>query len=41
MQPFRFVDLADADREALDASLKSFLNDEAKGEAVKKAAAGA
>jgi hypothetical protein len=41
MQPFRFVDLADSDREVLDASLKSFLKDEATGESVKKAAAGA
>jgi hypothetical protein len=41
MQPFRFVDLADADRTTLDASLKSFLGEEAKGDAVKKAAAGA
>ncbi len=36
MQPFRFVDLSDADRETLDAKLKSFL-----GEAAKGAAAGA
>jgi hypothetical protein len=41
MQPFRFVDLTDADRETLDSSLKSFLNEEPKGDAVKKAAAGA
>lgn len=33
MQPFRFVDLADADRENLDANLKSFLGDAAKGSA--------
>jgi hypothetical protein len=31
MQPFRFVDLPDADREALDANLKSFLGDAANG----------
>ncbi len=36
MQPFRFVDLSDADRETLDAKLKSFL-----GEAAKSATAGA
>jgi hypothetical protein len=30
MQPFRFVNLADADRESLDANLKSFLGDAAK-----------
>ncbi|MGC1448836.1 MAG: hypothetical protein WA830_02250 [Candidatus Sulfotelmatobacter sp.] len=30
MQPFRFVDLADASRETLDTSLKSFLGDTAK-----------
>jgi hypothetical protein len=36
MQPFRFVNLPDADREALDANLKSFL-----GEAAAGAAAGA
>ncbi len=36
MQPFRFVDLSDADREALDTKLKSFL-----GEAAKSATAGA
>jgi len=36
MQPFRFVNLPDADREALDANLKSFL-----GEAATGAAAGA
>jgi hypothetical protein len=36
MQPFRFVDLPDADRQALDANLKSFL-----GEAATGAAAGA
>jgi hypothetical protein len=35
MQPFRFVNLADADRESLDANLKSFL-----GDAAKNAAAG-
>jgi hypothetical protein len=33
MQPFRFVDLSDANRESLDASLKSFLGDAAKGAA--------
>ena len=36
MQPFRFVELSDADREALDAKLKSFV-----GEAPKAATAGA
>jgi len=36
MQPFRFVDLSDANREALDTNLKSFI-----GEAPKAAAAGA
>jgi hypothetical protein len=36
MQPFRFVDLSEADRETLDVKLKSFL-----GEAAKGAAAGA
>jgi len=36
MQPFRFVDLSEADRKALDANLKSFL-----GEAAAGAAAGA
>jgi hypothetical protein len=36
MQPFRFVNLPDADREALDANLKSFL-----GEAATGASAGA
>ena len=36
MQPFRFVDLADASRETLDTSLKSFL-----GETGKTATAGA
>jgi hypothetical protein len=35
MQPFRFVDMPDADRETLDNQLKSFL-----GEAPKSAAAG-
>jgi hypothetical protein len=35
MQPFRFVDMSDADRETLDNQLKSFL-----GEAPKSAAAG-
>jgi hypothetical protein len=35
MQPFRFVTLSDADRESLDANLKSFL-----GDAAKNAAAG-
>ena len=33
MQPFRFVDLPDASRELLDASLKSFINAESKGTA--------
>lgn len=36
MQPFRFVDLADASRETLDASLKSFLGETAKGAAAGK-----
>lgn len=36
MQPFRFVDLSEANRETLDANLKSFL-----GEAPKQKAAGA
>ena len=36
MQPFRFVDMSDANRRNLDAKLKSFL-----GEAAKGAAAGA
>ncbi len=36
MQPFRFVDLTDANRETLDEKLKSFV-----GEAAKSAAAGA
>lgn len=35
MQPFRFVELSDANREALDTNLKSFL-----GETAKAAAAG-
>ncbi len=30
MQPFRFVNLSDADRETLDAKLKSFLSEPAK-----------
>jgi hypothetical protein len=30
MQPFRFVDLSDANRESLDAHLKSFLGDSTK-----------
>jgi len=33
MQPFRFVNLPDADREALDANLKSFLGETATGAA--------
>ena len=33
MQPFRFVELTDASREILDASLKSFLGEVAKGAA--------
>ncbi|MGH9496672.1 MAG: hypothetical protein ACRD3B_16860 [Candidatus Sulfotelmatobacter sp.] len=33
MQPFRFVDLADVSRETLDASLKSFIGEVAKGAA--------
>ncbi len=40
MQPFRFVDMTDANREALDAHLKTFLG-QAGGPAVKGAAAGA
>src|ERR1700730_5818945 len=36
MQPFRFVDLSDANRKTLDTKLKSFV-----GEAAKSAAAGA
>jgi hypothetical protein len=36
MQPFRFVDMSDADRETLDEKLKSFV-----GEAAKSTAAGA
>jgi hypothetical protein len=36
MQPFRFVDLSDANREILDTNLRSFI-----GEAAKGAAAGA
>jgi hypothetical protein len=36
MQPFRFVDLSDANRETLDKKLKSFV-----GEAAKSAATGA
>lgn len=31
MQPFRFVDLSDANRETLDTKLKSFLGEAAKG----------
>ena len=34
MQPFRFVDLPEADRAALDANLKSFLGDAANAAAV-------
>lgn len=33
MQPFRFVDLSDASRETLDASLKSMIGETAKGAA--------
>ncbi len=33
MQPFRFVELSDASRASLDANLKSFLGDAAKGAA--------
>ncbi|MGO9088982.1 MAG: hypothetical protein ACLQBK_27580 [Candidatus Sulfotelmatobacter sp.] len=33
MQPFRFVNLPDADRQALDANLKSFLGETATGAA--------
>jgi hypothetical protein len=36
MQPFRFVDLSDANRETLDTNLKSFI-----GEAAQDAVAGA
>ena len=36
MQPFRFVDLGDASREVLDANLKSFLGETAKGAAAGK-----
>jgi len=36
MQPFRFVELTDANRETLDEKLKSFV-----GDAAKSAAAGA
>jgi hypothetical protein len=36
MQPFRFVDLSDANREILETNLRSFI-----GEAAKGAAAGA
>jgi len=38
MQPFRFVDMSDADRENLDANLKSFVGEAAK---TKSATAGA
>jgi hypothetical protein len=31
MQPFRFVGLSEASRESLDANLKSFLGEAAKG----------
>jgi len=41
MQPFRFVNLPDADREALDANLKSYLGETAPGEAATAASAGA
>jgi len=34
MQPFRFVDLSETNRNILDTSLKSFLGDAAKGTAV-------
>jgi hypothetical protein len=33
MQPFRFVELSDDNRQSLDANLKSFLGDAAKGAA--------
>jgi hypothetical protein len=33
MQPFRFVDMSDANRNILDTNLKSFLGDAAKGSA--------
>jgi len=36
MQPFRFTDLADATRDDLDAGLKSFLGEAAKGAAAAK-----
>jgi len=36
MQPFRFVNMTDANRESLDANLKSFLGDAAKGAAAGK-----
>lgn len=40
MQPFRFVDLAEASRDSLDKNLKSFLGETGGGEAAKGAAAG-
>lgn len=36
MQPFRFLDMSDADRETLDASLKSFVGKAADGAAAGK-----
>jgi hypothetical protein len=36
LQPFRFLELADTSREILDASLKSFLGEAAKGAAAGK-----
>jgi hypothetical protein len=41
MQPFRFVDLTDENRDLLDASLKSFVSEGPKAETAKSAAAGA
>ena len=40
MQPFRFIDLSDANRETLDACLKSFVGEAAQTEKAKGAAAG-
>jgi hypothetical protein len=41
MQPFRFADLTDENRDSLDASLKSFVSEGPKAETAKSAAAGA
>ncbi|HXY78885.1 MAG TPA: hypothetical protein VEH47_08735 [Candidatus Acidoferrales bacterium] len=41
MQPFRFVNLPDADREALDTNLKSYLGETALGETATAASVGA